>query len=115
MIAIITRTYMKQKNAMKYQNYRITSRVLVFILLAFVIAWCFAQYSSDAYQKGTELTIDKYMKDFDSVKEELLSWKPYANYLYSLVVTSLGMAIIIGLYEFAVTGVSLLLQRILRR
>lgn len=99
---------------MKTRNYWIFSRLLVFVFLVFVVGGFFTHYSSDAYQKGLELTKEIYIKDFDSVKEELLSSKPYANYLYSLFITFIGMSIIVGSYELAVYGVNVILRRTLK-
>lgn len=103
-------------------NYRawIISRLVILLLLTLIVTKPFVQYSHNQYDLGRKLEqIEKSVdlkdvkKDFQDLKEDLLSSEKNKNYSYSFLVLLVSFAFIISSYEIIAFLLTRTLSKIL--
>jgi len=90
------------------------SRIIVFLALVLIVTPCYVLYSQNRYDQGVNLKKQEYIAEYDKYKNELLNSKRGVNFIYSLIVTFVGLLIIVGGYETIVFLVSLPIKKLIK-
>jgi predicted PurR-regulated permease PerM len=91
------------------------SKILILLVLTLLGGYFFARDGSQKYEKGRELTQEKYLERFDAYKGGLLSAKQYDNPLLSTFVMLIVVSFLIGSYELTALIIGFIIGKVVRR
>lgn len=93
---------------------RIIAKSIVVIALAVALGIFIAKDATSKYEKGQQLTQEKYIKDFDRYKNSLMNGNAPQYPAASIFVSLILMSFLISSYELAALAISLIIGKVLR-
>jgi hypothetical protein len=93
---------------------RIIAKSILAIALATALGIFYAKDATSKYEKGQQLTQEKYIKDFDRYKNSLMNGNAPQHPAASIFVSLMLMSFLIGSYELAALAISLIIGKVLR-
>lgn len=90
------------------------AKIIILLSLTLLGGYFFAQNGARQYEKGRELTQEKYLERFDEYKGALLNAKQYDNPLMSTFVMFIVISFLIGSYELTALIIGFLIGKVLR-
>jgi hypothetical protein len=91
------------------------AKMIILLILTLVGGYFFAQEGTRQYEKGRELTQEKYLERFDEYKGALLNRKQFENPLLSTITMFIFVSFLIGSYELTVLIIGFLIGKVIRR
>jgi anaerobic C4-dicarboxylate transporter len=91
----------------------VAARVVVALLLGALLGYAVGNSLNSDAERGRNLTLKQYVADFESHKEKLVSSE--APMGVSVVLGTIMVAVLFGVYELLVVGVGRALQAVSRR
>ncbi len=93
---------------------RLIARLIVTTSLVAVTSCFFVQNSTKEYEKGQSLTQEKYLKDFDRYKQNLLKSKNYTAIPIASLSSLIAISFLVGSYELLVLGIGMIIGKIIK-
>ena len=93
---------------------RFIVRLIITAGLAVITSYFFIQSSADLNKKGTALTQESYLKDFEKYKQSLLKSGDYTNVPFSSFICLIMISFLVGSYELMVLVVGLIVGKIIK-
>jgi hypothetical protein len=93
---------------------QLVARTVLVILFSGALGIFYAQDATEKYQKGTELTQEKYVKNFDRYKSSLMSGNAPTHPVAAIFICLIMMSFLIGSYELAALAISLIIAKVFR-
>jgi hypothetical protein len=91
------------------------AKIIILVMLSFLGGYFFAKDGARKYEKGRELTQEKYLERFDEYKGALLNAKQYDNPALATFVMFIVVSFLIGSYELTALIVGLIIGKLIRR
>ena len=91
------------------------AKILILLGLTLLGGYGFARHSANQYERGRELTQEKYLERFDGYKGSLLSAKQYDNPLLSIFVMLIVVSFLIGSYELTALIIGFIIGKVIRQ
>ncbi|MBW4532596.1 MAG: hypothetical protein KME09_01535 [Pleurocapsa minor HA4230-MV1] len=91
------------------------AKILILLGLTLLGGYWFARKSANDYERGCELTQEKYLERFDEYKGALLNAKQYDNPLYSTFLMLIVVSFFIGSYELTTLIIGFIIGKVIRR
>lgn len=92
------------------------ARVILIILLSSAFGILLVKNATEKYQKGSQLTQEKYLENFDRYKSSLIGDNDNLHRYppVTIFVSLILMSFLIGSYELAALAISLVIGKILK-
>jgi F0F1-type ATP synthase membrane subunit a len=90
------------------------ARTILIILLSTALGIFYAKDATDKYQKGSQLTQEKYLENFDRYKNSLMTDTSPQHPALAIFISLMMMSFLIGSYELASLAISLAIGKILK-
>ena len=90
------------------------AKIFILLSLTLVGGYLFAQDGAQKYERGRELTKEKYLERFDQYKGALLNAKQYDNPLLSSFVMLILVSFLIGSYELTALMIGFIIGKLIR-
>jgi hypothetical protein len=91
------------------------AKMIILLGLTLLGGYFFTQDSARKYERGRELTQEKYLERFDEYKGALLNAKQYDNQLLYTFVMFIVVSFLIGSYELTALIIGFLIGKVIRR
>jgi hypothetical protein len=91
------------------------AKVIMFLILTLAGGYFYGQEAAREYERGRELTREKYLEKYDEYKGELLSFKDTSNPIVSTFTILLVLSFLIGSYELTALAISFIIGKVIRR
>lgn len=91
------------------------AKLLILLSLTVLAGQFFAQNGAREYEKGRNLTEEKYLEGFDEYKGALLEGKQYDDPLIATFVMFIIVSFLIGTYELTTIILGFLIGKVIRR
>ncbi len=91
------------------------AKMIILLGLSLLLGYSVAQVNSRKYERGRELTQEKYLKGFGEYKGELLEAKRGDDPLFSTFITLIVLTILIFSYESTALIIGFLIGKVIRR
>ncbi len=98
-------------NSIKNQ---IIAKSILAIAFAIAIGIFYAKDATSKYEKGQQLTQEKYLKNFDLYKGSLMNGNAPQHPAAAIFVSLMMMSFLIGSYELAALAISLIIGKVLK-
>ena len=93
---------------------RFIAKLIILLGLTAFGSHLFIQDATQTYEKGLELTQEKYLERFDEYKGKLLNSKTYTNAPFSTFVMFIVVSFLIGSYELTALIIGFIIGKIIR-
>ncbi len=93
---------------------QLIARTIIVIILSSALGIFFAKDANEKYQKGSELTQEKYLKNFDRYKNSLMSGNAPTHPAMAILVSLMMISFLIGSYELAALAISLMIRKVFK-
>lgn len=93
---------------------KMIAKAIVTIALATAFGIYVAKEATSQYERGQQLTQEKYLKNFDRYKNSLIGTSGLQNPAASIFVSLMMMSFLIGSYELAALAIKLIVAKVLR-
>ncbi len=90
------------------------ARVILVTILSVVFGIFYANIATKNYQKGSQLTQEKYLKNFDRYKSSLMNDSAPQHPAASIFVSLIVISFLIGSYELAALAISLIIGKVFK-
>jgi len=91
------------------------AKILILLSLSFLGGYLFTQDGARKYEKGRELTEEKYQEKFNEYRATLLNAKQYDNPLFATFIMLIMVSFLIGSYELTALVIGFLIGKVIRR
>lgn len=92
------------------------AKIIILSGLTLLGGYFFVQDGARKYERGRELTQEKYLEKFDEYKGALLNAKQYSdNPLFSTFIMLIVVSFLIGSYELTALIIGFLIGKVIRR
>jgi uncharacterized membrane-anchored protein YhcB (DUF1043 family) len=91
------------------------AKILILLGLTLLGGYWFARTGANQYEKGRELTQEKYLERFDEYKGALLNAKQYDNPLFATFIMLMFVSFFISSYELTALIIGFIIGKIIRR
>ncbi|MEH2121612.1 hypothetical protein [Nostoc sp.] len=92
------------------------AKIVILLGLTLLAGYWFARESANKYEKGRELTQEKYLERFDEYKGALLNAKQYDdNPLFTTFIMLIVVSFLIGSYELTALIIGFIIGKVIRR
>jgi hypothetical protein len=93
---------------------RFLAKIIILFSLSLLLGHAISQDNARQYQKGRELTREKYLENFETHKGKLMSTGDRIDPFLNIFIAFLAVSVLIGSYELATTMIALLASRLKR-
>lgn len=93
---------------------QLIARAILIVLLSSALGIFYAKDANEKYQKGSQLTQEKYLKNFDRYKSSLTTNLAPKHPGAAIFVSLIMMSFLIGSYELAALAISLIIGKVSR-
>lgn len=94
---------------------KVIAKVLILIVLSGVGGYVFARDGAQKYEKGRELTREKYLERYEQYKGTLLNAKQYDNLPLATVCMLMVVAFLFGSYELIALMIGFIIGKLIIR
>jgi hypothetical protein len=91
------------------------AKMIILLSLTLIGGYFYTQNAYQKYERGNELTKEKYLEEFDAYRGSLLSAKQYKNPWFSTFIMLIIVSFFIGSYELAALGIGFIIGKLPRR
>jgi hypothetical protein len=91
------------------------AKMIILLVLTLLGGYFYTQNAYQKYERGNELTKEKYLEEFDAYKGSLLSAKYYKNQLFSTFIVLITVSFFIGSYELTALGIGFIIGKLPRQ
>ncbi|UKO99947.1 hypothetical protein [Nostoc sp. UHCC 0870] len=91
------------------------AKMIILLTLTLLLGYFYGQDGARRYEKGRELTQEKYLEKFDEYKGALLNGKQFENPLLSTFAAFIVISFLIGSYELTALIIGFLIGKVIRR
>ena len=93
------------------------AKVIMFLSLTLIVGHFYTQTAAKNYERGRELTQEKYLEKFDEYKGELLSSSnnSMSNPMTATFLALFVLSLLIGSYELTALAIGFIIGKVIRR
>lgn len=91
------------------------AKMIILLCLTLLGGYFFAQDGARKYERGRELTQEKYLERFDEYKGALLNTKQCDNPIFSTFIMFIVVSFLIGSYELTALIIGFFIGKVIRR
>lgn len=91
------------------------AKMIILLGLALLGGYVFARDGAQRYERGRELTQEKYLKEFDDYKGALLRAKQYDNPVLATFVMLMVVSFLICSYELTALIIGFMIGKVVKR
>jgi hypothetical protein len=91
------------------------AKMIILVGLTLLGGYFLSQDGARKYERGRELTQEKYLERFDEYKGALLNAKQYENPLLSTFAMLIVLSFLIGSYELAALTLGFIIGKVIRQ
>jgi uncharacterized protein YqhQ len=89
----------------------IISRGILAIILSIIFGISFYQHSVSEYEKGKSLTLEVYIENFETHKNDLMQYADNTSLFYALSISIVSITFLVFLYEIIAYGLYKLVEK----